>query len=74
MYQRTGVIQKNEEAAYLLGMIQDSVKDRSGVAVFDLERDLKEGPVATLWLKSSIPHGLHGCFAADDLGSSSVFC
>ena len=64
----------NEEAAYLLGMVQDSVKDRSGIAVFDLERDLKAGPVSMLWLKSSVPHGLHGCFAQDGKGSSSVFC
>ena len=64
----------NEEAAYLLGMVQDSVKDRSGIAVFDLEQDLKAGPVSMLWLKSSVPHGLHGCFAQDGKGSSSVFC
>ena len=64
----------NEEAAYLLGMIYDAVKDKAGLAIFDLERDLKDGPVSTLWLKSGVPHGLHGCFAADDSGSSSVFC
>ena len=64
----------NEEAAYLLGMIYDAVKDKAGLAIFDLERDLKHGPVATLWMKSSVPHGLHGCFAPDDCGSSSVFC
>lgn len=63
-----------EEEAYLLGMVQDSVRDRSAVAIFDLERDLREGPVAMMWLKSSVPHGLHGCFAQDDNGSSSVFC
>lgn len=63
-----------EEEAYLLGMVQDSVKDRSAIAIFDLERDLREGPVAMMWLKSSVPHGLHGCFAPDDNGSSSVFC
>ena len=69
-----GADKANEEAAYLLGMVQDSVEDRSGVAVFDLEKDLKEGPVAMMWLKSSVPHGLHGCFAEDMNGSSSVFC
>lgn len=63
-----------ETEAYLLGMVQDSVKDRSAVAIFDLDRDLKEGPVAMLWLKSSIPHGLHGCFSAEGEGASSVFC
>ncbi len=64
----------NEKAAYLLGMIYDAVKDKSAVAIFDLENDLKDGPVATLWLASATPHGLHGCFALDDAGSPSVFC
>jgi len=63
-----------ETEAYLLGMVQDSVKDRSAVAIFDLDRDLQEGPVAMLWLKSSIPHGLHGCFSAEGKGGPSVFC
>ena len=63
----------NEREAYLLGMVQDAVKDRSFVAIFDLEKDLKEGPVAKLYLKSAVPHGLHGCFTSDD-GCSSVFC
>lgn len=64
----------DENAAYLLGMVNDCQKDRSAVAIFDLERKLKEGPVAMMWLKSSVPHGLHGCFAEDSEGSSSVFC
>ena len=64
----------DETSAYLLGMIHDAVTDKSGIAIFDLERELKEGPVATAWLKSAIPHGLHGCFAKDATGSSSVFC
>jgi len=72
--QKDGSDPNDETAAYLIGMVQDSVKDRSAVAVFDLERDLKEGPVSILWLKSSVPHGLHGCFAKDTKGSSSFFC
>ncbi len=103
---KEGADLENEKAAYLLGMVQDSVRKKAGVAVFDLEKDLKEGPVATLWLKSHVPHGmsllmvkqfqfmlvfvlhdlilkhsihrcmigLHGCFAKDETGSSSVFC
>lgn len=63
-----------ETEAYLLGMVQDTVQDRSAVAIFDLDRDLKEGPVSMLWLKSSIPYGTHGCFSAEGGGSSSVFC
>ena len=64
----------DEQDAYLLGMVFDAVKDKSALAIFDLKRDLKEGPVCILWLKSAIPHGLHGCFAKDGGGSSSVFC
>ena len=56
------------------GLIYDAVKDKSAVTVFDLESDLNDGPVATIWLASSVPHGLHGCFAPDDSGSSSIFC
>jgi len=63
----------DENAAYLIGMVQDSVRHRSAVAIFDLEKELKEGPVAILWLKHSVPHGLHGCFASE-VGGSSVFC
>ena len=63
----------DEEEAYLLGMVHDSARDKDFLAIFDLKRDLKEGPVAKLWLKSSVPHGLHGCFAVPD-GKSSVFC
>jgi len=63
-----------EEEAYLLGMVKDAARDRSFVAVFDLERDLKDGPVCKLWLRSSVPHGLHGCFAVGGEGASSVFC
>lgn len=64
----------DETSAYLLGMVQDSAKDRSGVAIFDLEKPLKSGPVSMMWLKSSVPHGLHGCFAESGNGSKSVFC
>jgi all-trans-8'-apo-beta-carotenal 15,15'-oxygenase len=61
-----------EEDAYLLGMVHDAARDRDFLAIFDLSRELKEGPVAKLWLKSSVPHGLHGCFAAE--ANTSVFC
>lgn len=63
----------NEREAYLLGMVQDSARHKSFVAIFDLERDLREGPVCKLWLRSQVPHGLHGCFT-DDSGATSVFC
>ena len=65
---------ERETDAYLLGMIFDATREKSAVAVFDLEKNLADGPVCTLWLKSGVPHGLHGCFAKDDNGSSSWFC
>ena len=64
----------NEKCAYLLGVVHDCVKDKSAIAIFDLENDIKEGPVAMMWLKSQVPHGLHGCFASDESVTSSVFC
>jgi carotenoid cleavage dioxygenase-like enzyme len=66
----------NEEAAYLLGMVHDAARDKDFLAIFDLEtRSLRDGPIAKVWLKSSVPHGLHGCFAAaENEGKTSVFC
>ncbi len=63
-----------EENAYLLGLVYDAVKDRSSLMVFDLERELREGPVCALWLKTALPHGLHGCFAPDSSVQTSCFC
>lgn len=64
----------DERDAYLLGMVFDAVQQRSFLSIFDLQQDLRQGPVCKLWLKSHIPHGLHGCFATDGPGTSSVFC
>jgi len=66
--------QEDERDSYLLGMVFDAVEQRSFLAVFDLQNDLRHGPICKLWLKSQIPHGLHGCFAADGPGTSSIFC
>jgi len=64
----------NEQEAYLVGVVRDAVAKRNFVAIFDLEEDLKNGPVCKIWLKSGVPHGLHGCFAKDENGGPSVFC
>ena len=64
----------NERDAYLLGIVRDAAKERNFLAIFDLERDLKEGPVCRLYFKSGIPHGLHGCFQSADSPQTSVFC
>lgn len=68
-----------EEEAYLLGVVFDAAKEKSFLAIFDLERDLKEGPIGKVWFKSQIPHGLHGCFAVngeddDCSGDNCYFC
>lgn len=65
---------ESEKDAYLLGLVFDAVKNRSSLMVFDLERDLKEGPVCIIWLKTALPHGLHGCFASDPSVQTSCFC
>jgi len=65
----------DENDAFLLGMVQDAERNKSYLAIYDLRRTLAEGPVARVWLKSMVPHGLHGCFSADgDICSTSVFC
>jgi len=64
----------NEDEAYLLGMVRDGSNGKNFLAIFDLEQDLREGPVAKVWLKSGVPHGIHGCFAKNGAGSPSVFC
>jgi hypothetical protein len=63
-----------ETEAYLLGLVYDSVRDQSSLMVFDLERELKQGPVCKIWLKTALPHGLHGCFAPDSSVQTSCFC
>ena len=64
----------NEKEAYLLQMVKDAVEDKSYLAVFDLERELRKGPVCKVWLKNAVPHGLHGCFAPNGGGRPSYFC
>jgi carotenoid cleavage dioxygenase-like enzyme len=65
---------ENEDEAYLLGIVRDAANKKNFLTIFDLERDLKEGPVAKVWLKSGVPHGIHGCFSKDSSGGPSVFC
>ena len=71
---KAGADLNDETAAYLLGMVQDGVKAKSFVAVFDLNQPLKAGPVCKLWLKSALPHGLHGCFDPSSDARTSYFC
>ncbi|KAL3935043.1 MAG: hypothetical protein SGBAC_009355 [Bacillariaceae sp.] len=64
----------DEDAAFLLGIVRDAAKEKNFLAVFDLEKGLHEGPVAKIWLRSGVPHGIHGCFSKDSNGGPSVFC
>ena len=64
----------NERDAYLIQLVKDAVEDKSFYAIFDLEKDLKGGPVCKVWLKHAVPRGLHGCFAPNGGGEPSYFC
>mmetsp|Transcript_18596 Transcript_18596/g.41416 ORF Transcript_18596/g.41416 Transcript_18596/m.41416 type:complete len:707 (+) Transcript_18596:112-2232(+) len=70
---KRGANLEDETQAYLLGLVYDAAEDKSSLWVFDLERDLRDGPVARIWLKTALPHGLHGCFTQDSL-QTSCFC
>ena len=53
-----------EEECWLLGMVADHTEEgagRSSLVVLD-GANLGAGPVARIWLKHRIPHGLHGAF------------
>lgn len=65
---------EKEEQAYLMGLVFDAVSDKTFISVFDLERPLREGPVCNLWLKTNVPHGLHGCFDPKSDLVTSFFC
>lgn len=71
---KRGVNLEDEDEAYLLGLMYDAVKHKSSLVIFDLKRDLKKGPVCTIWLKTALPHGLHGCFSPEKEVKSSCFC
>ena len=71
---KTGANPNKELDAYLLGMVYDSVQRRSFVAIFDLAKPLRDGPTTKLWLKSAVPHDLHGCFDPASDTRTSYFC
>lgn len=69
---KQGGAPNDEEDAYLLGMVHDAAQNQGFLAVFDLKKDLIAGTIGKLWLKSSVPIGIHGCFAVEK--DSSTFC
>ena len=52
---------EDEDAGFLLSMVFDASVNRSSLVVLDA-KSLKKGPVARVWLRHHIPHGLHGEF------------
>ena len=55
---------EEEQECWLLGMLADHGETPGGrtcVAVFD-GADVSAGPVAKIFLKHRVPHGLHGAF------------
>ncbi|GMI30879.1 hypothetical protein TrRE_jg2205, partial [Triparma retinervis] len=62
---------RGEDDGYLLGMVHDAEKDGAFLAVFDLARELSEGPVCEIECPFAIPHGLHGSWGGEGEESSS---
>ena len=52
--------------AWVAAMMFDSNRDASCLCVLDAAR-FDEGPVAKLWLRHHVPHGLHGCWEPEAL-------
>ena len=52
---------------WLAGMMFDATRGASCLAILD-GADVARGPVCRLWLRSAVPHGLHGCFTSDMFG------
>ena len=50
-----------EDSVWLLAMMFDAELDKSCLGIFDGE-NISRGPVARLWLKTHLPHSLHGFF------------
>ena len=49
---------------WVAAMMFDATAGRSCLAILDGD-DLGAGPVCQLWLKSFVPHGLHGCYTPE---------
>ena len=56
-----------EDAGWLLTLVFDAEQERSHLVILDAE-DLGRGAIADLWLKDSIPYGLHGTFTPHYFG------
>ena len=47
--------------AWVAAMMFDSRRNASCLCILDAAR-IEAGPVAQLWLRHHVPHGLHGCW------------
>lgn len=54
-----------EDRGYILSVLYCGVKDESELIIFDAS-DIAKGPIARIPLGIAIPHGLFGCFTADE--------
>jgi len=52
-----------EEDGFVLAMIYDGPRSRSGLLVLDAQ-NLADAPLATLWLRDRVPAGFHGNYVA----------
>ncbi|KAL0046710.1 hypothetical protein WJX82_008018 [Trebouxia sp. C0006] len=59
-----------EDDGYLLGLVYDAAKHKSFLSILDAS-NFSKGPVAKLWLKHHVPHGLHGFFSPKYFGPES---
>jgi carotenoid cleavage dioxygenase len=59
-----------EDDGFVLAMIYDGPRDRSGLLVLDA-RNLSEAPLATLWLRERVPAGFHGNFVSAEARTDS---
>eukprot|EP00884_Botryococcus_braunii_P008784 jgi/Botrbrau1/17907/Bobra.50_1s0008.1 len=56
-----------EDDGHLLGMVYDNELQLSSLVVLDA-KDFNKGPLARIWLKHHVPHGLHGQFTPSYFG------
>ena len=49
---------------WVAAMMLDSRRNASCLCILDAAR-IEAGPVAQLWLRHHVPHGLHGCWETD---------
>jgi len=54
----------DEADCWIAAMLFDANAGKSALAILDGD-NIEAGPICQLWLKSFVPHGLHGCFTRE---------